>query len=309
MNIHKIRGVVVALLAVAVPVIGLMTNTQLGALCSYGASSIATICPLGALETLAAVKSPSIRLLICLCIAIVLIVVVGKAVCAWACPAPWLQRFFKKKKHVDENALQAKPEESTWDIHPAKGESCSSCPSQSCGSEDCALAKVGGKRDGIHLDSRHAVLAATLASSAVFGFPVFCLVCPVGLTFATIIGLWNLFAFNETTLGMIIFPLILIAELVLLRKWCHKICPISALMSLISCANRTFKPRVDESRCLRAKGVDCRACVESCPEELDPHSKLIPECSKCHACAEACPAHAISFTKHRLTSRKSAKEE
>ena len=147
----------------------------------------------------------------------------------------------------------------------------------------------------MRLDSRHAVLVGTLASAAVFGFPVFCLICPVGLTFATIIGLWNLVQFNEPTWALIIFPIILIAEVTVLRKWCSKICPISALVSLLSNLNVTLRPRVKADACLRSRGVDCHACVDACPEQLDPHSRRIPECSKCGKCVEACPAKAIGI--------------
>lgn len=184
----------------------------------------------------------------------------------------------------------AEPEET----HPA-------CPPSACaacaGAAACAkaLAPVGGARDGVQLDSRHAVLVGTLASAAVFGFPVFCLICPVGLTFATIIGLWNLVQFDEPSWALIIFPIILIAEVTVLRKWCSKICPISALVSLLSNLNVTLRPRVKADVCLRSRGVDCHACVDVCPEQLDPHSKRIPECSKCGKCVDACPAKAISI--------------
>ena len=147
----------------------------------------------------------------------------------------------------------------------------------------------------MQLDSRHAVLVGTLAFAAVFGFPVFCLICPVGLTFATIIGLWNLVQFNEPSWALIIFPIILILEVTVLRKWCSNICPISALVSLLSNLNVTLRPRVKADACLRSRGVDCHACVDACPEQLDPHSKRIPECSKCGKCVEACPAKAISI--------------
>ena len=170
---------------------------------------------------------------------------------------------------------------------------CAAC----AGAAACAkvLAPVGGKRDGVQLDSRHAVLVGTLASAAVFGFPVFCLICPVGLTFATIIGLWNLVQFNEPSWALVIFPIILIAEITVLRKWCSKICPISALVSLLSNLNVTLRPRVKADACLRSRGVDCHACVDVCPEQLDPHSKRIPECSKCGKCVDACPAKAIGI--------------
>lgn len=181
---------------------------------------------------------------------------------------------------------------------PASAAACSSSACAACASASAcvkALAPVGGKRDGLQLDSRHAVLVGTLASAAVFGFPVFCLICPVGLTFATIIGLWNLVQFNEPSWALVIFPVILILEVTVLRKWCSKICPISALVSLLSNLNVTLRPRVKTDVCLRSRGVDCHACVDACPEQLDPHSKRIPECSKCGKCVEACPAKAISI--------------
>ena len=81
----------------------------------------------------------------------------------------------------------------------------------------------------------------------------------------------------------------------MLRKWCSKICPISALVSLLSNLNVTLRPRVKADTCLRSRGVDCHACVDACPEQLDPHTKRIPECGKCGACVEACPAKAISI--------------
>lgn len=181
---------------------------------------------------------------------------------------------------------------------PASAAACAPSACAACsGAKACAkaLAPVGGKRDGVQLDSRHAVLVGTLASAAVFGFPVFCLICPVGLTFATIIGLWNLVQFDEPSWALIIFPIILVLEVTVLRKWCSKICPISALVSLLSNLNITLRPRVKTDVCLRSRGVDCHACVDVCPEQLDPHSKRIPECSKCGKCVDACPAKAISI--------------
>ena len=302
---------------------------------------------------------------------VVLIVVVGKAFCAWGCPIPWLQRFFRPKRKasdgktprggqkgakcealssesgenekknaqsegfcVEKSASSEAPARISPDsVHgggfslkdgavgcacePAAAESdaeqgglCGCGPFSACGdacateaaSSSCAscghackLAPVGGERDGAQLDTRHAVLAGTLASAAVFGFPVFCLVCPVGLTFATIVGLWHLFQFNEPSWALIAFPAILTLEVTVLRKWCSKICPISALTSLIANANRTPRPRVDPEGGLRERGVDCHACVDACPEKLDPHPKRIPKCSKCGACVEACPVRAIKI--------------
>ena len=311
----------VALACVAFVLVGMAFHVGIGTPSAFGIQQISAICPLGALETMAGAKGVMLHPLLLFALVVVLIVLVGKAFCAWMCPVPWLQKFFRPKKRAasakDAAGREATAQSAAGHDAPAScGDSAvgstqaeaaepeethSACAPSACaacaGASACAkaLAPVGGARDGVRLDSRHAVLVGTLASAAVFGFPVFCLICPVGLTFATIIGLWNLVQFNEPTWALIIFPIILIAEVTVLRKWCSKICPISALDSLLSNLNATLRPRVKADACLRSRGVDCHACVDACPEQLDPHSRRIPECSKCGKCVEACPAKAIGI--------------
>ena len=311
----------VALACVAFVLVGMAFHVGIGTPSAFGIQQISAICPLGALETMAGAKGVMLHPLLLFALVVVLIVLVGKAFCAWMCPVPWLQKFFRPKKRAasakDAAGREATAQSAAGHDAPAScGDSAvgstqaeaaepeethSACAPSACaacaGASACAkaLAPVGGARDGVRLDSRHAVLVGTLASAAVFGFPVFCLICPVGPTFAIIIGLWNLVQFNEPTWALIIFPIILIAEVTVLRKWCSKICPISALVSLLSNLNVTLRPRVKADACLRSRGVDCHACVDACPEQLDPHSRRIPECSKCGKCVEACPAKAIGI--------------
>lgn len=324
MRISKMRGIVAFVLVIALTVIGLLFDTGLGTACSAGIGVIASICPLGALETLLGAKSASVRWVICAGVAVVLVVVFGKAFCAWGCPVPWLQRFFSRKGSdaADKRAGQLEPDCTQQDVTGGAGAEPlgpgaslsgpgavdtekldADIAANIGGHKVCALHALGGKRDGLQVDSRHVVLLGALASAGIFGFPVFCLICPVGLSFATLIGLWNLLAFNETSWGMIVFPAVLVIEVAFLRKWCFKICPISALTSLISTLNISLRPAVDKKRCLREQGIDCHACVDACPEQLDPHSAKIPECSKCHICTEACPAKAISFPLLRKRAR------
>ena len=125
------------------------------------------------------------------------------------------------------------------------------------------------------------------------GFPVFCLLCPIGLTFATLIGLWQLFTLNETGWDLIIFPLILLAEVPVLRKM-HGDLPGERPASLISSTNRTC-PSVDPRACLAQPRHRPHGLRTPGPEQPDPHSPSIPECSKCRECADLCPAKAISF--------------
>lgn len=278
-RIGKWRGWA-AFLFFALVGVGLALHTGTGTYSSFGIDQIAAICPVGALETLVTGQAPTWHLLVGLIIAIVAVLLFGKAFCAWLCPTPWIQKALRKKK------------KSAGD-----GSGTSACSTAACSSctGECALAPKGGKRDGLHVDSRHAILGGALISTALFGFPVFCLVCPVGLSIATFIAVWHLFQFNETTWGLVVFPVVVIAEVLLLRGWCRNFCPISALMSLVSAGNKTFRPHVDADKCLRSKGVDCGECVDVCPESLDPHSLKIPECTKCGKCVEHCPEQAISM--------------
>lgn len=161
--------------------------------------------------------------------------------------------------------------------------------------------KAPAKPRRVRFDSRFGVLLGALASAAIFGFPVFCLICPVGLTFATVLLVMRLFAFGDVTWAVVVVPLVLLAEVVLLRKWCGKFCPLGALISLLSGANRTLRPHVNNENCLfSSKGTHCFACSKACPEHLDVRRPELSEgafanCTKCRECADACPAHAITF--------------
>ena len=307
----KVRGFI-ALAIIAFTVVGLIFKLGSGTLSAFGFDQIAAICPLGALEVMIGAKEVMLHPLILLVVVIVVVILTGKAFCSWICPTPWVQKFFrpgKKTKNV-ESALEKDADSQTealaevqvtaeqaQEIEKSIAENLqaeSSCKaSDACGGN--CLSALGGKRDGLKIDSRHGVLVGALLSSAVFGFPVFCLVCPIGLIFALIVALWNTFTAADPTWALLVIPVILLLELVFFRKWCAKICPMGALISLISNLNFTFKPKVSEDKCLREQGVDCHACVDACPEEVDPHSKRIPECSKCGKCVTACPAQAIKI--------------
>ena len=293
MKLSKIRTIVAAVVFCFLAIC-LVAGINMGTLSGFGWDAFSALCPLGAFTTMLATKTMVPRAVFSIIIMALLVFVFGRAFCGWICPVPVLDKvraFFrspKKRKQLE----QAKHDE-MLDI--AKFELGCGGKGGDCGS--CSACKQQRQK----LDSRHYVLGGALLSTAIFGFPVFCLVCPIGLTFATILLLVNLFGQGDVTWSLIVVPALLIAEVVLFKKWCHKLCPLSAFMSLIAKLNRTFKPTIDDAKCLEtSKGATCGRCGKACNEGIDPrHPELSEaawsECTKCRSCVDACPANAITM--------------
>lgn len=88
----------VAFACVAFALAGMAFRVGIGTPSAFGIQQISAICPLGALETMAGAKSVMLHPLLLFVLVVVLIALVGKAFCAWTCPVPWLQKFFRPKK-------------------------------------------------------------------------------------------------------------------------------------------------------------------------------------------------------------------
>ena len=278
----------VRFLIVAVLLIALFAGWQTGTLCSVGYDAIAYICPLGALEAIFGSWAFVPRVLICLAVVVIVALVFGKAFCSWVCPVAPPSDLLRGKKAREKDEC-----ERTQAAHRVLER----------WSDTNAAQAEKHKPFRSRVDGRHVVLAGSLASAAVCGFPVFCLVCPIGLTFASAIALYRLIGFNEPAIEVLVFPALLVLELTVLRKWCHRFCPVGALLSLLSRGNRTFKPHVDASMCARHAGSSCAACAQACPEHIDPCADLgdrsLAECTRCGACVNTCPAKALSFVNRK----------
>lgn len=278
----------VRFLIVVVLLIALFAGWQTGTLCSVGYDAIAYICPLGALETIFGSWAFVPRVLICLAAVVIVALVFGKAFCSWVCPVAPLSDLLRGKKAREKDEC-----ERTQAAHRVLER----------WSDTNAAQAEKHKPFRSRVDGRHVVLAGSLASAAVCGFPVFCLVCPIGLTFASAIALYRLIGFNEPVIEVLVFPALLVLELTVFRKWCHRFCPVGALLSLLSRGNRTFKPHVDASMCARHAGSSCAACAQACPEHIDPCADLgdrsLAECTRCGACVNTCPAKALSFVNRK----------
>jgi ferredoxin-type protein NapH len=140
----RIVAVLIGILVVASGVIGTL---RYEGICSLGAWEVWTACPLGFLERSLAAREimpqwPAVLLVVGV------VIVLGRVFCAWLCPSVVLRRIFGKpeaRPKVEANP-QAKPSGINWSSY-----------------------------------SPYAVLAGVLIASFLFGFPVFCLFCPIGL--------------------------------------------------------------------------------------------------------------------------------
>lgn len=336
-TLSKVRGFL-PVLVILVCAVAFMARVPIGNLSSFGWETISAICPVGALSVLLASKTFVPRILVGLLIAIVLILLFGRAFCSWVCSVPLVQRMLNIRSLSKEDQRQVERERqrkearrnkakkgAAADVDPVPADAGSDAVGSAvvavaAASADGAvvstltederkdiareMGQLAGGGCGAHaarvLDSRHLVLGGSLLSAAIFGFPVFCLVCPIGLTFATVYLVLRMFT-GQVSLALVIVPAMLILELLVFRKWCYKICPVGALMSLVSLGNRTFRPHVDKARCIvTSTGKKCGKCGTVCPEGIDLHDQAagmyaMNDCIKCRRCVDACPTKAITM--------------
>ncbi|MEA5020663.1 MAG: 4Fe-4S binding protein [Gordonibacter sp.] len=307
---YRVRFLIM-LAVLAVVAVGYFILGGIGNLCGIGFGEITLLCPLGALLAMIAERTAIPMAVISVVAVLIICIVLGKIFCAWVCPVHFMARFSRKGKKARGRAKGAAPTPAPEATDGERAAALAIEEHEAVATPDqvvekkhggCATCKTPcGKSKGMKIDSRHGILAAALGSTLVFGFPVFCLVCPVGLTFATVLLVMRLFAFGDTTWTIIAFPAIIALEILLLPKWCQRFCPLGALLSLFSGLNRTFRPQVDSAKCLReSRGAACNLCEKACPEGINLHDiaageTTLNDCSKCRACADACPEGAITF--------------
>jgi ferredoxin-type protein NapH len=287
-KVRTIR-VLTALLVIWVVIFGVVCKTGYGTICSFGAWGISLVCPLGFLQMALASKNVLPGLWLPVGLTLLSIVVLGRFFCGWICPTVLLREIFKGR---------AAPR-ATRRLQPASvaGPKQTGALSPANPGGPARLARHGTTSWMSY--SRYAVLGGALAASFLFGFPVFCLVCPVGLFFGSVLAVSRLFIRQQPSLELLLFPALLALELLVLKRWCRSICPLGALIGLIGRLNVFVRPAVQHEECFTSRGVNCRACQKACPEGIDLlHNQggaPLGECTKCLECYQRCPTKAIKI--------------
>jgi len=97
--------------------------------------------------------------------------------------------------------------------------------------------------------------------------------------------------FYMAAITLVIFGGIIALNRLTPRFWCRYLCPLGALLSLVSPLG-LFKRKVSE------ECNDCLKCQKTCPMGAipeNPRGTQLAECIQCRTCANVCPQDAIRF--------------
>lgn len=267
--------------------------------------TLCALCPVGFAQIAVAAKAVPWHLLPGVLAVLVIVFVVGRAFCSWACPSQLLKNIFGghsprglrgrsgKAPAKGEGALAAEDDgAATASAAAAPAKKASGC------THGCATCHEGGTQSYL---GQGILLAVLLVVSFAVGFPVFCLLCPIGLVFGTLWAVNRVFTLLQPGWELIIFPHMLLAELFLFKRWCTALCPLGFIFGLLGKLRAKLgfglRPVADCTTCISKDG--CRTCSTACPEDIDVardgNREALEACTMCLDCVENCPTKSIKL--------------
>jgi len=276
--------------------------------------------PLGGLQTLLTGQVDMLHLLptvVALIVTLIPVFFLGNVFCGWVCPVGTLIDGFDRfvatflrsvEAKREERMRHSKEKEASKKASALSGTACPACP----------VTRLLGNRFGG--SAANGVLVASLVGSAVFHFPVFCAVCPIGISSR---GMFHLKAWTFLTGTMMpiiaeLFAIPLAAVLVSLREkrfWCRKVCPVGATLNIAGSFSPLLKPKVQNEGCVM------KACPQNCEdyhlgycsacrlEDADKCERVcaqginllnggsLARCTKCMECYIECDKNAVVVEK------------
>lgn len=290
MNKMRYLRIAVALAVLAAVAACTLAHVPAGTLCA--------LCPVGFAEISLASGSAPWALLPGVLVLLAVVVALGRVFCSWVCPTSLARNLFGGRKPrgltgrtgTCAGCDAAGAGNGADDTEPA-----TSAPARRAGDPNAARTRSSLAAQGL-------VLAVLLAVSLVVHFPVFCLFCPIGLAFGSLFAISRLFVTWQPGWELIMFPAMLLAEALLLRRWCAAICPLGFFFGLMAKLHVRLpflpQPRADAHACLYGDG--CRTCATVCPEDICDATAAprdLEDCTGCLDCKEHCPAKAIHLGK------------
>jgi polyferredoxin/NAD-dependent dihydropyrimidine dehydrogenase PreA subunit len=135
--------------------------------------------------------------------------------------------------------------------------------------------------------NKYAVLGSALVGSALFRYPVWCALCPIG----TICR--GAASGAELSIGAELLAVPVVGGMSFGEKrfWCRYLCPVGGFLTLLSKYNVFIKPTMREAR-----HRDCGVCTAICPEGINLcRETSYARCTKCLDCYAKCPSGVVKI--------------
>ncbi len=275
------------------------------------------ICPVGGLQTLATGfvdVTHFLAAVLALLLFLLPIFLFGNVFCGWVCPLGTIIDSFDKGIAVFARDLDAKRQERLERGKASEAEKQNSAGSKLCTA--CPVTRALSNKFGSA--TANGIILGSIAGSAVFRFPVFCAICPIGIATR---GMFNFKAWTTITgkmmpiiLELTIIPLV--AVMLSFREkrfFCRKICPVGAVLNLVGSVGPFMKPLVRSDYCVMkecpkncddyhldycgaCRVADSKACERACPQAIPlVDGGSLAKCTKCFECYIECEKGAVEM--------------